>query len=190
MAVASEKGPPISAPRRPGRERPLHGVRVRQPDGPLHVGHGRGGRRGDALAGSRVHGHKIVREYYITTWETRWTTSGRSLSARYRMECGRDAALPETGIEGIMIELARDLRREEGTGAGLAGARRSSAVQEGGGGCTFAGSGGPCMGPGYVRPVVRGTGAAQPWVCRAALRISESRQLYESERGHYFRSQH
>ena len=42
-----------------------HGVCERQPDGPLHIGHGRGAAVGDVLAAIlRGTGHEVVREYY------------------------------------------------------------------------------------------------------------------------------
>ena len=116
MAVALEKGPRFGASTT-GEGKTVHMEFVSaNPTGPLHVGHGRGAAVGDALARIlEFTGHKIVREYYINDVGNQMDNLGRSLLARYRMECGRDAALPEDGYRGeYMIELARDLRREEG----------------------------------------------------------------------------
>jgi arginyl-tRNA synthetase len=116
MAVALEKGPRFGASTT-GEGKTVHMEFVSaNPTGPLHVGHGRGAAVGDALARIlEFTGHKIVREYYINDVGNQMDNLGRSLLARYRMECGRDAVLPGDGYRGeYMIELARDLRREEG----------------------------------------------------------------------------
>jgi arginyl-tRNA synthetase len=86
------------------------------PTGPLHVGHGRGAAVGDALGRIlEFTGHEVVREYYVNDVGNQMDNLGRSLLARYRMECGRPADLPEDGYRGeYMVELARELRMEEG----------------------------------------------------------------------------
>jgi arginyl-tRNA synthetase len=86
------------------------------PTGPLHVGHGRGAAVGDALGRIlEFTGHKVVREYYVNDVGNQMDNLGRSLLARYRTECGRPANLPDDGYRGeYMVELARELRAEEG----------------------------------------------------------------------------
>lgn len=116
MAVALEKGPRFGASTI-GEGKTVHIEFVSaNPTGPLHVGHGRGAAVGDALARIlEFTGHKIVREYYINDVGNQMDNLGRSLLARYRRECGRDAVLPEDGYRGeYMIELARELRKEAG----------------------------------------------------------------------------
>lgn len=116
MAVALEKGPRFGASTI-GEGKTVHIEFVSaNPTGPLHVGHGRGAAVGDALARIlEFTGHKTVREYYINDVGNQMDNLGRSLLARYRAECGRDAALPEDGYRGeYMIELARELRKEAG----------------------------------------------------------------------------
>ncbi|HAM33747.1 MAG TPA: arginine--tRNA ligase [Deltaproteobacteria bacterium] len=116
IAVALEKGPRFGASTA-GEGKTVHLEFVSaNPTGPLHVGHGRGAAVGDALARIlEFTGHKVVREYYINDVGNQMDNLGRSLLARYRTECGRDAALPEDGYRGeYMIELAGDLRREVG----------------------------------------------------------------------------
>ncbi len=86
------------------------------PTGPLHVGHGRGAAVGDALGRIlEFTGHEVVREYYVNDVGNQMDNLGRSLLARYRTECGKPADLPEDGYRGeYMVELARELRMEEG----------------------------------------------------------------------------
>ena len=116
IAVALEKGPRFGASAI-GEGKTVHLEFVSaNPTGPLHVGHGRGAAVGDALARIlEFTGHKVVREYYINDVGNQMDNLGRSLFARYRMECGREASLPEDGYRGeYMVELARALRTEVG----------------------------------------------------------------------------
>jgi len=116
ISVALGKGPRFGASTI-GEGKTVHLEFVSaNPTGPLHVGHGRGAAVGDALGRIlEFTGHKVVREYYINDVGNQMDNLGRSLFARYRMECGMDAALPEDGYRGeYMVELARALRTEVG----------------------------------------------------------------------------
>ncbi|GAB4231277.1 MAG: arginine--tRNA ligase [Deltaproteobacteria bacterium] len=116
LAVAIAKGPRFGASTL-GAGSSVHIEFVSaNPTGPLHVGHGRGAAVGDALARIlEFTGHKVTREYYINDVGNQMDNLGRSLLARYRAECGREAALPEDGYRGeYMIELARAFREEAG----------------------------------------------------------------------------
>ena len=116
LAVAIEKGPRFGASGQ-GAGKTVHIEFVSaNPTGPLHVGHGRGAAVGDALARIlEFTGHEVTREYYINDVGNQMDNLGRSLLARYRAECGRDAVLPEDGYKGeYMIGLARELHAEVG----------------------------------------------------------------------------
>ncbi len=86
------------------------------PTGPLHVGHGRGAAVGDALARLLAFtGHRVVTEYYVNDVGNQMDNLGRSLLARYRQACGRDASLPQDGYRGdYLADLAREYRSEAG----------------------------------------------------------------------------
>ncbi len=88
------------------------------PTGPLHVGNGRGGAIGDALAyGLEAAGYDVEREYYVNDAGTQTDTFGDTLYARYQQLFGREVDIPADGYPGeYMIELATEIREEAGEG--------------------------------------------------------------------------
>ena len=69
------------------------------PNGPLHVGHGRAAALGDAVARLlEWTGWRVSREYYIndTTNGTQMVNFGRSLLVRYQQALGGDWLFPST----------------------------------------------------------------------------------------------
>jgi len=88
------------------------------PNGPIHIGHGRGGVIGDVLANllSAV-GYKVDREFYINDAATsaQMQKFGRSLEARYFQLQGIEREMPEDGYFGdYVIELAQEILDSEG----------------------------------------------------------------------------
>ncbi|MEX0783922.1 MAG: arginine--tRNA ligase [Dehalococcoidia bacterium] len=88
------------------------------PTGPLHVGNGRGGAIGDALAyGLKAAGYDVEREYYVNDAGTQTDTFGDTLYARYQQLFGREVDIPADGYPGeYMVELAQEIRDEVGEG--------------------------------------------------------------------------
>ncbi|MFQ5698438.1 MAG: arginine--tRNA ligase [Myxococcota bacterium] len=86
------------------------------PTGPLHIGHGRNGVVGDALARLlEATGHSVVREYYFNDAGRQMRVLGASLRARYLQALGREEALPEEGYRGeYLVEIAQRIASEEG----------------------------------------------------------------------------
>ena len=73
-----------------------------QPDGLLHVGHG----RGNAAAGSalvnllRAAGYPVESEYYINDAGNQMNNLARSVNARYLELLGKEVTFPEDGYHG------------------------------------------------------------------------------------------
>lgn len=86
------------------------------PNGPLHIGHGRGGVIGDVLARLLEYvGHAVEREYYYNDAGAQIDRYALSLQARYLQALGRDAAVPEDGYHGAYLEeWGRELATEVG----------------------------------------------------------------------------
>ena len=88
------------------------------PNGPLHIGHGRAAALGDTIA--RLldwAGWEVTREYYINdaTNSTQMVNFGRSLYVRYLQALGRDVPMPEDSYEGEYVtEIARRIADREG----------------------------------------------------------------------------
>jgi arginyl-tRNA synthetase len=80
------------------------------PTGPLHVGHGRQGALGDAIAALlEAQGHKVTREYYYNDAGSQIDKLAWSVQARARGLKPGDAGWPEEGYAGEYIaEIARD----------------------------------------------------------------------------------
>jgi len=78
------------------------------PTGPLHLGHGRNGIIGDALA--RVLsfvGHDVTKEFYINDAGKQMITLGQSLKARCNQVLGNKADIPVGGYAGeYLVDLA------------------------------------------------------------------------------------
>jgi len=82
------------------------------PNGPLHVGHGRGAAYGDSLARLLdAAGHKVSREYYVNDAGRQMDILALSVWIRYMEACGHKVVFPETGYRGAyVLDIARALR--------------------------------------------------------------------------------
>jgi arginyl-tRNA synthetase len=87
------------------------------PTGPMHVGHGRGGVTGDAVASLLDwSGHVVTREYYVNDYGAQVQTLARSVHLRYQELLGRAVTMPPKSYPGAyVIEIARSLEAEFGT---------------------------------------------------------------------------
>ncbi|MCL6624055.1 MAG: arginine--tRNA ligase, partial [Fimbriimonadales bacterium] len=90
------------------------------PNGPIHVGHGRGAAYGDSLARVlEAAGDKVYREYYVNdSKESRqMQLFALSVKARYRAQLGLPYEFPEEGYQGEYVnEIASRLREVYGEG--------------------------------------------------------------------------
>ena len=86
------------------------------PTGPLHLGHGRQGAIGDAIAGLLDWtGWSVSREYYYNDSGAQIDRLAESVWVRYMQRFGEDAEIPEGGYEGAYVgEIAADLAEEHG----------------------------------------------------------------------------
>lgn len=84
------------------------------PTGPLHLGHGRGGATGEALANLLMAaGYRVEREYYINDAGKQVKLLGLSVFARYQQLLGIEYPFPGEGYRGEYIEdIAKDLINE------------------------------------------------------------------------------
>jgi len=74
------------------------------PNGPLHIGHGRGGVIGDVVARMLSYvGHPVTREYYYNDAGVQMDRFAASLEARYLQAQGRDVEVPEDGYHGEYV---------------------------------------------------------------------------------------
>ncbi|HSM01449.1 MAG TPA: arginine--tRNA ligase [Acidimicrobiia bacterium] len=102
------------------------------PNGPLHIGHGRGGVIGDVICRTLEYvGHPVVREYYYNDAGVQMDRFAASLEARYLQSRGQEVEFPEDGYHGAYIEeWAAEMREESGdTLADLAPDERRSAIR-------------------------------------------------------------
>ncbi len=86
------------------------------PNGPLHVGHGRYAAYGDSLYRLLVFsGAEVSTEYYINDYGRQMDRFGRSIAARYAQSLGVDLPVPEDGYFGEYVkDIAAVLRDEVG----------------------------------------------------------------------------
>ncbi len=86
------------------------------PTGPLHLGHGRGGATGEALANLlRAAGYRVEREYYVNDAGRQVKLLGLSVFARYQQQLGAEYPFPEEGYKGGYIEnIAQEIVRIHG----------------------------------------------------------------------------
>ena len=86
------------------------------PNGPLHVGHGRGAAYGASLANLlEAAGHTVQREYYVNDAGRQMDILGVSVWLRYLELCGEAVRFPDNGYKGdYVVEIARELRSEVG----------------------------------------------------------------------------
>jgi len=86
------------------------------PTGPLHVGHGRGGALGDAIASLlEWTGHEVTREFYLNDAGVQIDRLAESLWARVQEAVGREAEIPEGGYHGGYLKAnAKQVLDQEG----------------------------------------------------------------------------
>ena len=88
------------------------------PNGPLHVGHGRGAAYGDSLARLLdATGYRVHREYYINDAGRQMDILAVSVWLRYLELCGEQFEFPSNGYKGDYVyDIAATLHREQGNG--------------------------------------------------------------------------
>ena len=86
------------------------------PNGPLHVGHGRGAAYGASVANLlEATGHKVQREYYVNDAGRQMDILAVSVWLRYHDLGGINVRFPDNGYKGDYVsEIARSLRAKEG----------------------------------------------------------------------------
>ena len=86
------------------------------PNGPLHVGHGRGAAYGASLANLlEAAGHTVQREYYVNDAGRQMDILAVSVWLRYHELGGVNLRFPDNGYKGdYVVEIARALRAKEG----------------------------------------------------------------------------
>ena len=86
------------------------------PNGPLHVGHGRGAAYGATVANLlEAVGHKVQREYYVNDAGRQMDILAVSVWLRYHELSGVNVRFPDNGYKGDYVsEIARSLRAKEG----------------------------------------------------------------------------
>jgi len=87
------------------------------PTGPLHLGHGRGGATGNALANIlRVLGFEVEKEYYINDAGRQVRLLGLSVFAKYKQILGVDYPFPIDGYRGYYVEdIAKKIIKDFGS---------------------------------------------------------------------------
>ena len=107
------------------------------PTGPLHLGHGRQGTIGDAIAGLlEWTGWSVTREYYYNDAGAQIDRLAESVWTRYQQSFGEEAQLPDGGYEGAYVsEIATEFAEAYGdrfvgdAGAEAMNLMRSTAVR-------------------------------------------------------------
>ena len=86
------------------------------PNGPLHVGHGRGAAYGATVTNLlEAAGHSVQREYYVNDAGRQMDILAISVWLRYHELCGVAVRFPDNGYKGdYVIDIARALRAQEG----------------------------------------------------------------------------
>jgi arginyl-tRNA synthetase len=86
------------------------------PNGPLHVGHGRYAAYGDAIARLLTYsGANVSTEFYINDFGRQMDRFGRSIAARYAQLFGLELEVPEDGYQGEYVkDVAATVRDEVG----------------------------------------------------------------------------
>ena len=86
------------------------------PNGTLHVGHGRGAVLGSTLANVlRAEGYSVEREYYVNDAGAQMDAFYHSVYARYKQALGLAAEIPPDGYHSdYVIELAKEIVAEKG----------------------------------------------------------------------------
>ena len=86
------------------------------PNGPLHVGHGRGAAYGASVANLlEATGHPVQREYYVNDAGRQMDILAVSVWLRYHELGGVNLRFPDNGYKGdYVVEIARALRAKQG----------------------------------------------------------------------------
>jgi arginyl-tRNA synthetase len=86
------------------------------PNGPLHVGHGRGAAYGASVANLlEAFGHTVQREYYVNDAGRQMDILAVSVFLRYHELGGVNIRFPDNGYKGdYVVDIARSLRAKEG----------------------------------------------------------------------------
>ena len=86
------------------------------PNGPLHVGHGRYAAYGDSLGRLLTFsGANVATEFYINDFGSQMDRFGRSVAARYAQAFALDLPVPEDGYQGDYVkDIAAAVRAEVG----------------------------------------------------------------------------
>jgi len=86
------------------------------PNGPLHVGHGRGAAYGATVANLlEASGHTVQREYYVNDAGRQMDILAVSVLLRYHELGGVNVRFPDNGYKGdYVVDIARSLRAKEG----------------------------------------------------------------------------
>ena len=86
------------------------------PNGPLHVGHGRYAAYGNALCRLMAFsGARVFTEFYINDYGRQMDRFGRSVAARYAQSFDMDLPVPDDGYQGeYVIDVAATIRTEVG----------------------------------------------------------------------------
>jgi arginyl-tRNA synthetase len=86
------------------------------PNGPLHVGHGRGASYGATLGNLlEADGHSVYREYYVNDYGRQMDILAVSVWLRYLDLGGVSVRFPDNGYKGdYVIDIGRELRRRVG----------------------------------------------------------------------------
>jgi len=112
------------------------------PNGPLHVGHGRYAAYGDSLHRLLVFsGAEVSTEFYINDYGRQMERFGRSIAARYAQSFGVDLPVPADGYFGDYVKDIAALLREEVGDRYLETLRGVAEALRGGGGASPGGSG-------------------------------------------------
>lgn len=92
------------------------------PNGPIHIGHGRGAAFGDTLARILESvGNHVEREFYVNDGvnSLQMQKFALSVQAHYRKKIGLDFEFPEDGYKGDYVEIiAEDILKTYGSGHG------------------------------------------------------------------------
>ncbi len=86
------------------------------PNGPLHVGHGRGAAIGSSLANLlQAVGYQVQREYYVNDAGRQMDILALSVWLRYLEQCGESVTFPVNGYKGDYVRhIARALHERHG----------------------------------------------------------------------------
>ena len=111
------------------------------PNGPLHVGHGRYAAYGDSVRRLlEFTGANVATEFYINDFGRQMDRFGRSVAARYAQSFGLDVDVPADGYQGdYVVQIAQDVREKAGDRYVDALRVVEGLVEEGRGGSTGAG---------------------------------------------------